>query len=88
MENNLSGGVWHIEKHPNIEDALNYLVEEMKKHDKSYDGKVKDVELGKEQVDKQTMEWIKLALSDSGYPSRECKEKLKRIYEGVKHNGE
>ena len=55
----------------------------MKKHDESYGG-----ELDKEQADKQTLGWIKLALSNSGYPSRECKERLKRIYEGVKHDGE
>lgn len=55
----------------------------MKKHDKSYDGKVKDVELDKEQVDKQTMEWIKLALSNSGYPSKECKEKLKEYMKEI-----
>jgi len=60
----------------------------MKKYDESYDGEVKDAELDKEQVDKQTIEWIKLALSNSGYPSKECKERLKRIYEGVKHDGE
>lgn len=60
----------------------------MKKYDESYDGEVKDVELDKEQVDKQTIEWIKLALSNSGYPSKECKERLKIIYEGVKHDGE
>lgn len=60
----------------------------MKKHDESYGGEVKDVELDKEQADKQTLGWIKLALSNSGYLSRECKERLKRIYEGVKHDGE
>lgn len=60
----------------------------MKKHDESYGGEVKDVELDKEQADKQTLGWIKLALSNSSYPSRECKERLKRIYEGVKHDGE
>ena len=60
----------------------------MKKYDESYDGEVKDVELVNEEVDKQTIEWIKLALSNSGYPSKECKERLKRIYEGVKHDGE
>ena len=60
----------------------------MKKHDESYGGEVKDVELDKEQADKQTLGWIKLALSNSGYPSRECKERLKRIYEGVTHDGE
>lgn len=60
----------------------------MKKYDESYDGEVKDVELDKEQVDKQTIEWIKLALSNFGYPSKECKERLNRIYEGVKHDGE
>ena len=46
----------------------------MKKYDKSYDGESKDIELDKEQVDKQTFEWINLALSNSGYPSKECKE--------------
>lgn len=66
------------QKHSSIEAASNYLAAEMKKHDKSYDGEVKDVELNKEQIDKQTMEWIRLALSDSGYPSRECKERLKK----------
>lgn len=60
----------------------------MKKHDESYGGEVKDVELDKEQADKQTLGWIKLALSNSVYPSRECKERLKRIYEGVKRDGE
>ena len=60
----------------------------MKKYDEAYDGEVKDVELDKEQVDKQTIEWIKLALSNSDYPSKECKERLNRIYEGVKHDGE
>ena len=49
----------------------------MKKYDESYSGEVKDVELDKKQVDKQTMEWIKLALSNSGYPSKEYKERLK-----------
>lgn len=49
----------------------------MKKYDKSYNGKVKDVELDKEQVDKQIVEWINLALSKSGYPSQTGKQKLK-----------
>lgn len=60
----------------------------MNKWDKTYDGKIKDVELDKEQMDKQTIEWINLALSHSGYPSKRCKEKIKRIYEGVRDNGE
>lgn len=49
----------------------------MKKCDNYYKGEVKDVELDKEQVDKQTMEWTNLALSNLGVPSQKYKEKLK-----------
>ncbi len=49
----------------------------MKKYDKSYSNEVKKVELDKEQMGKQTMDWMNLALSNLGIPSQKYKEKLK-----------
>lgn len=56
----------------------------MKKYDKSYDGELKNVELDKEQVDKQTLEWINLALSNLGIPSQKYKEKIKECTKEIK----
>lgn len=55
------------------ETASDSLVEEMKKYD---------------DVDEQTLWWINQALLYSGYPSKECKERLKKYTKEIENNGE